>query len=243
MKTKGDFGFAPVPCAQARIDCAKAIDGSSDPGGLTGYLAVFGNVDRYDEVIRRGAFTKTINDLKGKSLPLMIRHFVHGGGTSDCVGSIREFMEDDYGLMIRAEFARDELSQRVRGLVSDGHVQGLSVGYQIIDAGGVEIGGKVVLELRELKLREGTITVNPVNEEAFITAAKSLDFAFEEIRAGRIGNDRAPLHSLQESLERLSSALEASKSVTTPPCGGAGSNLLMDVQLLEAGLARHRADL
>ena len=144
------------------------------PGEITGYLAVFNNVDRMNEVIQRGAFAKSIKENNGKGWPLMSRHFVQGGDAPEVLGTIVEAKEDAKGLWIRATLASDQVAQAMRAKIVDGHVSGLSVGYRILQQSPEMLGnGKSITKLTELKLREGTVTVFPVNELAAITGAKS----------------------------------------------------------------------
>lgn len=193
---------------------AKALTTGDDPGWIEGYLAVFGNPDQYNEVILKGAFAKTLSELvPARRVPLMVRHFCHGGDAVDCVGTVVEAREDDYGLWIKAEFAKTTLAQEIRQLVVDKHVQGLSVGYQIINAQAVQIEDKHYVGLTELRLREGTITCKPVNEEALITAAKAIEFAAEGGVVDTIG--RPTLTLLQGAVDRFQAVL--GKALSTPP--------------------------
>lgn len=160
----------------------------NDPGELTGYLAVFGNVDQYGEIIAPGAFKRSLG-LKlgnGKTLPLMSTHMAFGGRTRDVIGSIDSAVEDDYGLKIHAVFSSDATSQETRIKVNEGHIKGLSVGYKTVrysvreaeNDAEREILGKCgrdsILILEELELEEGTVTPFPVNEEAMVIESKSI---------------------------------------------------------------------
>lgn len=155
------------------------VDG--DTGYIEGYAAVFGNVDQQGESIRKGAFAKTIQDrVPAGKCKLMVRHFAHGGDTLEVIGTITEAKEDEFGLWIHAELSGVQIAQDTRQKVTEGHVKGLSVGYNVMDWGFVEMDGKAdIIELRELRLLEVTVTANPANELAAITAAKALERAAE----------------------------------------------------------------
>jgi len=167
-------------------------------GSVEGYLSTFGNVDSDGDVIRRGAYAKTIAQNAGRGWPLMVRHKVLGGGPLDVVGTIREAKEDDRGLWVRAGYAKDELSQTVRSKVADGHIRYFSVGFRPVDYAreSRQIEGRYITEWTELALVEGTITPFPANTEAVITSAKSL-----QAEAALIDDPRAA--DLIAKLERL----------------------------------------
>lgn len=169
----------------ARLE-AKAGTETSDVRTITGYLAVFGNIDDEGERIIKGAFKKTIKDKfgPGKSgVPLMVVHLIHGGDTKEVIGTIIEAKEDDYGLWVKAEFSAVQLAQDTWTKISEGHVKGLSVAYKIIrheylpDAKSEEI----VCNLQELALYEGTVTVKPINALAGIIDAKAKDATIKEL--------------------------------------------------------------
>jgi len=176
---------------------------SSGSGEIQGYLASYGNIDRGGERIFIGAFAKSIKEkVAAGKIPLMSKHLAHGGGVEDVIGVIKEAEERPKGLWIRAVFAKDEKSQSIRTKIMDGMVWGLSVGYRMIkwdDERDMRTGRRI-LNLRELALVEGTVTVNPMNEEAVILAAKSI----QEELAGSNGDHPAS----QASIDRLSEAIE-----------------------------------
>lgn len=162
------------------------VDDAAGPGELTGYLAVFGNIDQAGEIIKKGSFARTLSQKLGgdKTIPLMAKHFAHGGDTFECVGSIVEAKEDDYGLWIRAVYSSDPESQGIRTKVNEKHVKGLSVGFYPVrwnerppeDAEKEALAAALrenVVEFDECELVEGTLTVRPCNELAGVVTSKS----------------------------------------------------------------------
>lgn len=172
----------------------KADIPENDPGSISGYLAVFGNVDQSGEIIQKGSFARTINAKfgNGGTIPLMIKHFASGGDTKQCVGSIVSAKEDDFGLWIEATFDLCEAAQDTRGKIARKHVKGLSVGFFPVayemrppanddEKAALEksqLGQKdprdEILIWKECELAEGTITVRPCNVEAQIMNVKAL---------------------------------------------------------------------
>lgn len=170
---RGKRGEYVNPDAQLQ---AKARDGAddTDPGWIEGYVAVFGNVDLMRERIMKGAFAKTLKEkVKSGKVPLMVRHFAHGGDVMEVIGQVTEAKEDDHGLRIKARLSKVATAQDVRTKILEGLVSGLSVGYRVIQYSISEEGGKSIYNLLELTFEEATVTVKPVNELAGITSSKA----------------------------------------------------------------------
>jgi len=178
------------------LDC-QAIYGFKDNdttepfGYLEGYLAVFNNIDEGRDMILPGAFTKTIKErVAAGKVPLMAEHAGRGGSAKDVVGIIAWAKEDKHGLFIHAPFGPTDLAQEMRKQTAAKMIKGLSIGFNVIDYEIVDPANPASLPallgadtnfpsqeayviLKELKLREGTITPFPMNEEATITKVKS----------------------------------------------------------------------
>lgn len=158
----------PELAAKARKD--------SPHGSIQGYAAVWDNVDLQNEIVRRGSFAKSIEErVKAGDIKLMVRHFAHGGDVPDLIGTVVEAREDDFGLWFRAKLSKIKLAQDTRTLVREGHVNGASVGFLPIKWNFMDVDGKGVVELLENKLLEVTITAQPANELARVTAKTFLE--------------------------------------------------------------------
>jgi HK97 family phage prohead protease len=106
---------------------------------VTGYAAVFGNVDSYDDVIQPGAFARTL--LKQGSTRVTLR-----GHDTDRVIGVGVFVEDAYGLLGKYRFVagvRD--SDETLALVKAGAITGISIGYGIAEGGASFKSGKRLL--------------------------------------------------------------------------------------------------
>ncbi len=147
-------------------------DGQRFPGGTVEGLAnAFGNVDFQGEVMKRGAFKRTIQAFKAskKGLPLMDNHRIFGG-TDAVIGSIIELKETQQGLFFKAFFSSVDAAQAVRTKIREGILNSLSIGFSIIKKNLRKDG---ILELLEVKLREISIVVFPANELALVSDVKS----------------------------------------------------------------------
>jgi|GEM_PF-1891226 len=148
----------------------------TDPGELEGYASVFGNVDEVGDVVRPGAFKRTIDHWRKSSqpMPLIADHQM---STDGVVGSISGLAEDQRGLRFKARFSRSEKAQRLRQDILDGHIRGTSFTYEVMrDSPGTgSVAGKAVRRfLDELRLFEITISPFPINPMAGVTAAKAV---------------------------------------------------------------------
>jgi len=191
----------------ARLTAKAAGGGDDDSGWIEGYASAFDVVDEQREVVRSGAFAKTIMErVGGGKVKLMVRHLAHGGGVLEVIGTITEAKEDFYGLWIHADLSARDLAQEARQLVLEGHIGALSIGYIPVGYGFVEIDGKEIMELTEIKLMEVTVTAAPINDAAVITAAKAVESLAEAIgKPGAPDNGRATL----PDRGRLMAALES----------------------------------
>lgn len=143
---------------------------------IEGYAAVWDNVDLGHERMKRGAFAKSIQErVPTGRVKLMGTHFAWGGDMKQCVGTVTDAREDDYGLWFHAEMVpNDQEAAEAHNKVVTGHVGYCSVGYGPVRWQIVEEEEGEVLEHLECKLYEVTLTVQPMNEQALITAAKAM---------------------------------------------------------------------
>jgi uncharacterized protein len=154
----------------------KILGEPSSSGILEGYAAVFGNVDRDNEVIVPGAFAKSIQDFKQSGF-LCNQH-----NWKEELGTITDAKEDDRGLLISAEFYSTPDAQQVRQRLAEkmarGRQQGMSIGYRVKQA--EKRNG--VRQLLELDLLEVSVVTVPANPQARVSAVKELDLDLERRR-------------------------------------------------------------
>lgn len=134
-----------------------------------GYGSVFDNTDFYDDVVRRGAFRRSIDALKasGSKLVMLWQHFY-----DQPIGVWPEMDEDAKGLKVRGEINLEtERGREAYALLKQGAVRGLSIGYEAIKWFMEE--GKRILE--ECKLWEISLVTFPANELALVNSVKHLN--------------------------------------------------------------------
>lgn len=134
---------------------------------IEGYASTFNDLDRGGDIIQPGAFKKSIAEFK----PMFLWSHDHG----KLIGVIDEISEDVKGLFIKARCPRDDtyVSGHVIPQVEIGSVKSMSIGYFAID---FEYDSDTEVRiLKEIKLFEISLVPLPMNPNADITSAKTLD--------------------------------------------------------------------
>lgn len=139
-------------------------------GEFAGYLAVIGTVDMGGDVIKPGAFAKTLAETKarGTPLPLFWNH-----DTSVVLGRFTDLAEDSKGLYAQGQLTLGtQAARETYALLKDRAVTGLSIGYSIADNGSKFTNG--VRYLSQIDLFEGSLVAVPMHPDARIVSVKSL---------------------------------------------------------------------
>ena len=153
----------------------KILDDEDAPNGmLEGYASVFNNVDSGGDVVRKGAFRKTIKErLKKRQILLYDSHAIFEG-TQAVIGLVKQAKEDDYGLWFQAGFSGTSRAQEVRQKIREGILSALSFGYDIIKAKPSDEHGPDVMELTELRLWEISVVPWGMNPKAEAQVVKGV---------------------------------------------------------------------
>lgn len=173
-------------------------DASADEGIIEGHLSVKGNVDLSNEVVKGGAFKKTLQESKGR-LPILWQH-----NASEPIGMWEEMREDATGLYVKGRINLEvERGREVFALLKQGAIKGLSIGYDVI----LDKVEKGVRYLLELKLWEGSVVTFPCNPLAMVSTVKAAaDNKF--MAAWSEMNDRQQVNaSMRVAFETLDTAL------------------------------------
>lgn len=134
---------------------------NASTGEVSGYGAIFNNVDFGSDRIEAGAFRKSI--ACRDKLPMLHEH-------RDTVGVWTSMREDARGLAVSGRISDTQSGRDVRTLAKDGAVSGLSIGYQ---PKAHRYEGEIRV-LESVDLLEVSLVTFPMNQFAKITAAKSL---------------------------------------------------------------------
>ena len=149
------------------------------PGSLVieGYASLFGVEDLAGDVVRAGAFTRTLARQRttGVGPAMLFQHLGRGRA-----GRWTAMREDGRGLFVRG-LVTDETpaGKTALRLVSDGTLNGLSIGFIARDWSPRASRGR---ELREIELREVSLVTSPMLPSARFAAAGA-DIARQFVRA------------------------------------------------------------
>lgn len=133
---------------------------------IEGYAATW-DLDKANDIINKGAFTKTIDEgFKNGRIKMLWQHDAPLGMPS-------EMLEDDRGLYVKGKVSRTQLGDEALELMRDGVVDRMSIGFSIPQnkAGYNDEGIRII---SEVKLFEFSPVTFPANEAAHILAVKSL---------------------------------------------------------------------
>jgi HK97 family phage prohead protease len=171
-------------------------------------------------VIHKGAFARTLDHWKSAGgrvvVPLIDQHAYQmkkSPSFRDIVGKLVAAEERPEGLWTRYQVARTAAGDDLLTLVKEGMVTGLSIGYQAVPNATDYKGG--VRHLKEVKLREVSVVIFPMNEGALVDplSVKSFDELSAALRDGALSDEQ------KDSLRAL---LAPAPAVTTAPDAPAG---------------------
>lgn len=138
-----------------------------------GYASVFGNRDAHGDIVVKGAFERTLRERP--DIKVLWQH-----DPDRPIGKDIGAFEDDYGLRVRGQLTpTDFVNGEALPLLEDGVVNGLSIGYSIVEYEVVD-SDHMTWFLKDLDLWEYSPVTFPANELATVTVVKQLDG-----RAGR----------------------------------------------------------
>ena len=148
------------------IDSCKINIKTNKNGALefSGYASVFNGVDAFGDTVLPGAYENTI---KNRLRPIRMRwnHF------GPVIGKWIELKEDDTGLFVTGELTPEHsTAEDVGALLKHGSVDGLSIGYKIVDSEPKDEPGEI---LKELELVEISVVEEPADRSALVSEVKS----------------------------------------------------------------------
>jgi HK97 family phage prohead protease len=130
---------------------------------FAGYAAIFDRPDRGGDVVRAGAFGRSLKRGAG-SVPLLWQH-----DSARPVGRIEYLREDRRGLRVIARLSDGRAGREAAALLKEGAVRGLSFGYRVRQA-----KGEAPRELEELDLVEVSLVTLPMQPKARVHAVEEV---------------------------------------------------------------------
>lgn len=148
----------------------KAEDSNDEYLTISGYGAVFGNVDSHGDIIQKGAFLEA---MQGNMPKMLWQH-----DTDQPIGVWDEMREDENGLMMRGRISRKaSKGAEIAELVEMGAIEGLSIGYRVEDYS-MKDNNRI---LTKLELWETSVVTFPSNKLANIYSKKSEDITKRDL--------------------------------------------------------------
>lgn len=206
----------------------KDVDGKK--GIVTGYFADFDSIDSDGDIIRKGAFTRSISDLGPKSRKPRIKHLLNHD-ISQPLGVLVELKEDERGLYYESKLGTHSLGEDFIKMVESGLVTEHSIGFKTMKYNQLKPWnewkeGEAARELTDLKLYEGSsLTAWGANkntpimgmkaEQKIIAVNNRIDLLIKAMRGGTFTDEtfdllEIELRQLQQVIIDLSTKQEPS---------------------------------
>ena len=147
------------------------VGDSQTMGTIEGYASIWDIRDLDGDIIRRGAFARSINNqISAGKVLLLVKHMRDGGDTTSAIGEITEAKEDEIGFWISCKLHGTQLAQDTRnGVISSPRAYGMSVGWRDVQGGKVPLQDGHGFEYTEMNLKEVTLTLLPAQEDTLGT--------------------------------------------------------------------------
>ena len=191
----------------------EVIDADMKAGIVKGYASVFNNIDSDGDIIKKGAYKKTIQE-NGSRVRYIYQHDL-----MKRLGKLHHLEEDEKGLMFEAEIAKTQLGKDVIELMKSGVITENSVGILPIQK--EMVNGK--REITEVKLYEISAVTLAANDQAMILDVKGninedkvlkrYDNIAKLIRKGEISDELG--YALEAEIFKLKSLFQQISTLPT----------------------------
>lgn len=203
-----------------KLTDAPGLIKDADPktGVVTGYFAAFGNKDSDGDIIRPGAFAKTISENGPGSVQPRIKHLLDHR-TNQSIGKLLTLKEDEKGLYYESQIGTHALGIDFLKMAESGLISEHSIGYSVIKGNYDKTAD--AYELLELKLYEGSsLQFYGANPNTPLTGMKSeadllhyFHLIEEQLQKGTLTDQTFAI--LQKHYDAIGIALKSSN--TTEP--------------------------
>ncbi len=132
---------------------------------IEGLASTFGNLDRDNDIISKGAFKNTLTRRKPK--------FIYQHHMDKPIGVFDHLFEAEEGLVVKGRMPRaNSLVKDIEPLLKMGALKSFSIGFNVIESEDTPDGVRII---KEIDLWEISLVTIPANPEAIITGVKELD--------------------------------------------------------------------
>ena len=155
-------------------------DDEKDEGIFEGYGSVFNNTDLGNDIIKKGAFEKSLRIKGSKGVKMLYQH------KSDMpIGVYEEIREDDKGLYVKGKLALGtQAGKEAFELMKMGALSGLSIGFRTNEKGYHYDKRTRKRIIEEVELMEVSLVTFPMNPKAQVDMVKSEDITIREWENG-----------------------------------------------------------
>lgn len=137
---------------------------SEDSGVFSGYASVWDSADSYGDVIRKGAFAKTLKRMRPA---LLWQHDSHSP-----IGTWTKLAEDERGLRVEGKLVTSiAKGAEALALLKAGAINGLSIGFRTLRSERGPNGGRIITEI---ELPEISLVTMPAATKARVDSVKSV---------------------------------------------------------------------
>lgn len=161
----------------------KAVDNDEDGqeyGRFEGYGSVFNNTDLGNDVIKNGAFRKSLRKRGAKSIKLLYQH-----KTDMPIGVFDSMKEDEHGLYVKGRLAlKTQAGAEAYELLKMGALDGLSIGFRLTPKGYQTDKRTRKRVIDEVDLMEVSLVTFPMNPRATVQSVKGQDISIREWENG-----------------------------------------------------------
>lgn len=160
--------------------CTNVRETKNDDGNfgiVNGYISTYNNSDLANDIIEKGAFSKTLKKYKSKNKPLPL-HYMHD--YLDVIGGfpIDQIKDDEKGLLVEGHINLDvQRGREAYSLAKQGVLSDFSIGFRTIK----ERYSEKTRYLEEIELYEASLVTHPANEEAQVLQVKSIKYDISHV--------------------------------------------------------------
>ena len=145
-------------------------DMDDEKGVVKGYASMFNNIDSDNDIITKGAYSKTLQE-NSERIAFLYQHNMH-----QPIGKPTSMKEDDNGLFVEAKISDSSLGKDVKTMISEGILKEFSVGFIPIKE--EFVGG--INHIKEIKFSLVTLAANPMAQVTEYKGTKSVDNLMDE---------------------------------------------------------------
>lgn len=164
-----DDGICQCDTELKKLVFESEIKAENSKGIFTGYGSIFGNEDQGNDIMQKGAFTKSLINRPVSKVKMLYQH-----KTDEPIGVFTEIYEDSKGLFVKGQLAMGtQKGREAYELLKMGALDGMSIGFRADpEKQGYNENKRGVRTLKEVDLMEISLVTFPMNESALIETVK-----------------------------------------------------------------------